>query len=485
MAVEKLNDLMYTYYKNAITEIKNALRNITEASVDTGVADATSTTTYLDDVSKSWPVNAFEKLIIEITKGTGIDQIRKITSNTATRITTTTAFDTAPDATSEYRISFYGKMASDITHVGGTAQTGRDWSLDFKALTDDSIKGILKSLGDIGVGSNIATILGAIETAVEIIDDWDETNRAAVNLIASQIGVAGGSGGQSALTLRTVSATDSPEVTTIGGTADAAITAGAAGTLSAKLRSLSRDLIANIVLATGANVIGGVTVADGSDTAEGAVADAAVVAGAAGTLSAKLRSISRDLIANIVLATGSNVIGGVTVADGSDVVKGAVADAAVVAGAAGTLSAKLRSISRDLVANIVLATGSNAIGKLAANSGVDIGDVNAPVLETLASSVATTPTQITKTVAAIGTPEALAADGTYFRTATILGKKAARTDNVGNVYIGIGATNDTQPYEIGPGEEKTLNAPPGEKYDLNDWYCDVLNVGDGVIIIYS
>lgn len=456
MAMGKLNDLMYTYYKDAVTEIKDALRNITEASVDTGVADATSTTTYLDDASKSWPVNAFEKLIVEITAGTGAEQIRKITSNTATRITTTTAFDTAPDATSEYRIGFYGKMASDITHVGGTALTGRDWSLDFKALTDDSIKGILKSLGDIGVGSNIVSILGnldtkegttgeaasisgtraaqlrAIATALEIIDDWDETDRAKVNLIAGQVGVAGGSGAQSALTQRVVTATDSPEVTTIGGVDDAAVAAGAVGSLSAKLRSLSRDLVANIVLATGANVIGGVTVADGSDTTEGAVADVAVAAGAEGTL-----------------------------------------------------SAKLRSISRDLVANIVLATGANAIGKLAANSGVDIGDVNAPVLETLANSVATTPTQITKTVAAIGTPEALAADGTYFRTAKLIGKKAARTDNVGIVYLGIGGTNDTQPFPVNPGEEIEIKVPPGEKFDLNDWYCDVLNAGDGLTIIYA
>lgn len=54
---------------------------------------------------------------------------------------------------------------------------------------------------------------------------------------------------------------------------------------------------------------------------------------------------------------------------------GATADVAVTAGATGSISAKLRSISRDLVANIVLAAGTNAIGKLAANDGVDIGDV--------------------------------------------------------------------------------------------------------------
>jgi hypothetical protein len=374
-----LPDLMRIFFRDSVNEIKEALKNLTEVSVDTGIADATSTVNQLDDAAKSWPVNAFQNLIVEITKGTGAGELKKIATNTATALLPATPFTVAPDVTSEYRIAFYGKMASDITHWGGTAVTGRDVSLDWKALTDDGIKGILKSLGDVGAGDNIVTILAAIQTAIEIIDNWDETNRAAVNLIAGQVGVQGGSGGQNVLTQRVVAATDSPEVTAIG----------------------------------------------------------------------------------------------------------SASDAAVAAGAVGTLSAKLRAISRDLVANIVLATGANAIGKLAANSGVDIGDVNAPVLETLASSVDTTPTQITKTVAAIGTPEALAADGTFFRTATIIGKKAPRIDNVGIVYLGIGAGNDTQPYEITPGETIELSAPPGEKYDLNDWYCDVLNAGDGVIIIYS
>jgi hypothetical protein len=48
-------------------------------------------------------------------------------------------------------------------------------------------------------------------------------------------------------------------------------------------------------------------------TNQGAVADAAVTAGATGSLSAKLRSISRDLVSNIVLASGTNVIGHVIV----------------------------------------------------------------------------------------------------------------------------------------------------------------------------
>jgi len=58
------------------------------------------------------------------------------------------------------------------------------------------------------LGATDNAVLDAIQAAVEIMDDWDETNRAAVNLISGQVGVAGGSGTVSALTQRVVLATD-------------------------------------------------------------------------------------------------------------------------------------------------------------------------------------------------------------------------------------------------------------------------------------
>ena len=51
-------------------------------------------------------------------------------------------------------------------------------------------------------------VLDKIATAVEVIDDWDETNRAAVNLIASQVGISAGSGTVAANSPRVVLATD-------------------------------------------------------------------------------------------------------------------------------------------------------------------------------------------------------------------------------------------------------------------------------------
>jgi hypothetical protein len=56
------------------------------------------------------------------------------------------------------------------------------------------------------------TELTAIKTAVEIMDDWDESDRAKVNLIAGEAGVEGGSGIITSKTQRVVLATNQPEV---------------------------------------------------------------------------------------------------------------------------------------------------------------------------------------------------------------------------------------------------------------------------------
>lgn len=116
-----------------LEEIKTALRDITRSAVQTGIATDGNLTTLTDD-TKTWPVNAFVKLVVEIFAGTGEGQIYRIVSNTVDTLTVDPAFAVAPDDTSRYRIAFFGKLASDVTHIGGTAQTARDWSLDLANL---------------------------------------------------------------------------------------------------------------------------------------------------------------------------------------------------------------------------------------------------------------------------------------------------------------------------------------------------------------
>lgn len=89
-------------------------------------------------------------------------------------------------------------------------------------------------LNTIGVRTNLSTLaeqqtqttaLAAIQTAVQIMDDWDESDRAKVNPIVGQAGLQGGSGAVSANTLRVSPATDvnAPmNITQIAGNAVAA-----------------------------------------------------------------------------------------------------------------------------------------------------------------------------------------------------------------------------------------------------------------------
>jgi hypothetical protein len=68
------------------------------------------------------------------------------------------------------------------------------------------------------------TELGAIKTAIETIDDWDESDRAKVNIIVGQAGVDSNAGAASAKTIRTITATDDLVVVATGAKADAIAT---------------------------------------------------------------------------------------------------------------------------------------------------------------------------------------------------------------------------------------------------------------------
>ncbi|MGN6518557.1 MAG: hypothetical protein ACTHK2_03930 [Dokdonella sp.] len=75
----------------------------------------------------------------------------------------------------------------------------------------------------------------------------------------------------------------------------------------------------------------------------------------------RFKDMGDGTFARVVYLSGGGGGGGggaATVADGADVTQGAVADAAVAAGAAGTVSAKLRAISRDVAT--LTTPGSNA-----------------------------------------------------------------------------------------------------------------------------
>lgn len=110
------------------------------------------------------------------------------------------------------------------------------------------------------------------------------------------------------------------------------------------------------------------------------------------------------------------------------------------------------------------------------------------VTNTLANCAAATPSMLLKTANAADAPVALAASGTNFRWAWLLGVKDKKgTTNQGSVFIGASSASDEQPLEILPGASGGIlfPIPVGAKWDFHDWYLKVSNDGDGLVVIYT
>jgi len=150
--------------------------------------------------------------------------------------------------------------------------------LDIRDLTSasDSVECIQDTAADLNMTeASAADIL----TAVQILDDWDESDRAKVNPIAGQAGVAAGAGAVDALTQRNTLASDDPAVVSlqimddwdesdrakvnpIVGQAGIAAGTGVDGVTVTRV-SLATD----IALPAGTNLLGNVKISDGTETA--------------------------------------------------------------------------------------------------------------------------------------------------------------------------------------------------------------------------
>ncbi|GAI09425.1 unnamed protein product, partial [marine sediment metagenome] len=146
-----------------VQDLAEILSRATEFSVATGDASDGSTTT-LEDTSAVWEVDKWKDAIVEITDvSTDKHYFVTITSNTADTLTFP-AIAVTVVAGDHYEIRMTLRLA-DIDKWGGTSLTGRDISLDLKALTDVSITGILKSIGDIAAAESLIARIGAIADA--------------------------------------------------------------------------------------------------------------------------------------------------------------------------------------------------------------------------------------------------------------------------------------------------------------------------------
>lgn len=176
---------------------------------------------------------------------------------------------------------------------------------------------VAASVGAGAVGTGVQRVTHAsddpVTTAIQIVDDWDESDRAKVNLIVGQAGIAAGAGTVGATVPRVTHASDDPVTTSVQLIDDAIVADDAAFT-----PATTKVMMAGFEF---------------DDTTPDSVNE--------GDAGAARMSANRNIYVNIRDNAGNE-----------------------------------RGLNIDASGNIVLGTGSNAIGKLAANSGVDIGDVD-------------------------------------------------------------------------------------------------------------
>ena len=172
---------------------------------------------------------------------------------------------------------------------------------------DGSATDALDGAGNVASGVQRVTLANddPAVVALQILDDWDETNRAAVNLVSGQAGVAAGNGTVSASTLRVTVASDTTGVLSVddNGSSLTVDTTGTAGL--------------EVIQATAADL-------------------------------------------NVTEANSTAIL----------------ADTASMDTNLGTLAGAVSGTEMQVDVVAALPAGTNAIGKLAANSGVDIGDVD-------------------------------------------------------------------------------------------------------------
>ena len=120
---------------------------------------------------------------------------------------------------------------------------------------------------------------------------------------------------------------------------------------------------------------------------------------------------------------------------------------------------------------VILQAGTAAFGKLAANSGVDIGDVDVTSLPQGAVV-----SHNKKVVASAGTQEALAGSTVLKHSVTI----KALAANTNNVYVGSSTVSAANGYVLDAGETLTLQIT-----NLDLVYIDVDTNGEGVTFIAS
>lgn len=209
-----------------------AVRNDSAASLTTTngdyspIAVDTAGKVGITDLGGSLTVDAFSASAALADNATnspfyGVDQSgNRITNISYSFLYDGATWDRAPGNSADGALVNLGSN-NDVTVTSGTVSATQGTSPWVVSLTSTTITGTVAvtQSGAWPVTANAGTNLNTsalnleatqadVRTALQIIDDWDESDRAKVNPIVGQAGVQGGSGAVSALTQRVTLATD-------------------------------------------------------------------------------------------------------------------------------------------------------------------------------------------------------------------------------------------------------------------------------------
>lgn len=171
----------------------------------------------------------------------------------------------------------------------------------------------------------------AAATSLAIIDDWDESDRAKVNPIVGQAGVAAGAGVVGVTTQRTTLASDDPAVTALQIMDDwdesdrakvnpivgSVGVQGASGAVTASTQRVT--LATDVALPTGSNIIGALVANQSINTAQVAGTATTVGTGAAGAGTQRVVTATDSTIGTVTtVSTVSTITNPVTTKEGPD-----------------------------------------------------------------------------------------------------------------------------------------------------------------------
>lgn len=184
---------------DADTSVLALVDYATQATLATRLADATFTGR-IGEVQASPTAN------------TVLDRLKTLATLLGGTLTVGTHAVTGPLTNAELR-------ATPVP-VSGTVTTGGLTDAELRA-TPVPVSGTVTANAGTNLNTSALALesggnLAAIATSLNILDDWDESDRAKVNLIVGQAGITGGAGAVAANTPRTTLASDDPAVTLLG-----------------------------------------------------------------------------------------------------------------------------------------------------------------------------------------------------------------------------------------------------------------------------